>query len=408
MIPFYYRTVFFMARTNNVTSRVIDLNGFRSLANYVASTQDWINSVREREDIFEEMRDDARVESLVIDRKNKVLQMYGSFTESRNKRVNEACENILTFNTFYKLNNILLNAVPYGLAACEVLWKFADGWYVPYDFVPIPRTALSFPQHTDLDWDIPVLTSQNIALSDRLKFIIHRNDDGELNAWGRPALRSAYIFWKFKQLGVKFWAMAAELCGVPSILAIFETKSEEEAKKRAAGLTEALRNWESGSSGAFGNVKDIKVVSSQINDFNKVVELCDTEIAYALTAQSLTTNTAQYGTNAQGLTHVQTYDNLIKGDAYKLQQTDQQLVDAFVELNFPGELAPQYDIDSTDFAPWEVIRDAIDRGVPVSLKALYNKVHLPKPMDEKDSFVKAQPSFGFSDNGKDDFFQNRQ
>ena len=397
-----------MARTNSVTSRVININGFRSIANYVSDTQDWINSVQERENIFEEMRDDGRVESLILDRKNKVLQMYGSFTDTKNKNVNEACQNLLTFNTFYKLNNILLNAVPYGIAACEVIWEFRGGWYVPVDFTPIPRTALSFPQHIERDWGVPVLTSQNLILSDKRKFIIHRNDDGELNQWGRPTLRSAYTFWKFKQLGVKFWAMAAELCGVPSILAIFETKSEEEAKKRASDLTAALQNWESGSSGAFGNVKDIKVVSSQINDFNKIVELCDTEIAYALTAQALTTNTAQYGTHAQGETHVQTYDDLIKGDAYKLQQTDQQLVNAFCELNFPGEVAPQYDIDSTDFAPWEVIRDAIDRGVPVSLKALYNKIHLPEPIDEKDSFVKAQPSFGFSDTRKDDFFQKRQ
>lgn len=397
-----------MARTNSVTSRVININGFRSIANYVSDTQDWINSVQERENIFEEMRDDGRVESLILDRKNKVLQMYGSFTETKNKSVNEACQNLLSFNTFYKLNNILLNAVPYGIAACEVLWKFVGGYYIPYDFIPIPRTALSFPQHIERDWGVPVLTSQNLILSDKRKFIIHRNDDGELNQWGRPTLRSAYTFWKFKQLGVKFWAMAAELCGVPSILAIFETKSEEEAKKRAADLTAALQNWESGSSGAFGNVKDIKVVSSQINNFEKIVELCDTEIAYALTAQALTTNTAQYGTHAQGETHVQTYDDLIKGDAYKLQQTDQQLVIAFCELNFPGELAPQYDIDSTDFADFEIIRDCIDRGVPVSLKAIYNKVHVPQPVDEKDSFVKAQPSFGFSDTGKDDFFQNRQ
>ncbi len=397
-----------MARTNSVTSRVININGFRSIANYVSDTQDWINSVQERENIFEEMRDDGRVESLILDRKNKVLQMYGSFSETKNKLMNEACQNLLTFNTFYKLNNILLNAVPYGIAACEVLWKFVGGYYIPYDFIPIPRTALSFPQHIERDWGVPVLTSQNLILSDKRKFIIHRNDDGELNQWGRPTLRSAYTFWKFKQLGVKFWAMAAELCGVPSILAIFETKSEEEAKKRASDLTAALQNWESGSSGAFGNVKDIKVVSSQINDFNKIVELCDTEIAYALTAQALTTNTAQYGTHAQGETHVQTYDDLIKGDAYKLQQTDQQLVNAFCELNFPEEVAPQYDIDSTDFADFEIIRDCIDRGVPVSLKAIYNKVHVPQPVDEKDSFVKAQPSFGFSDTGKDDFFQKRQ
>ncbi len=397
-----------MARTNSVTSKILNLTGFRSIMGYVADTSSWLNDVGERESVFDEMRDDPRIESLIKNRKDKVLQMTGSFTESKNKRVNEACENLLTFNTFYKLNNILLNAVPYGLSACEVLWKFVDGFYIPYNFVPIPRNALSFPQRDGLDFNTPVITQQNIVLDDKRKFIVLRNDDGNLSQWGRPALRSAYGFWKFKQLGVKFWAMAAEIVGAPTILALFDARNETEARERAKTLTEIMSDWKSGSNGSLGNVRDVKVISSQINDFKTIVEICDTEIAYALTCQSLAVNEGQYGTRAQGTLHEATYDETIKGDAYLLQQTDQQLVNAFVELNFPGEVAPQYDIDSTDFASWEIIRDAIDRGVPVSLKALYNKVHLPKPTDEKDSFVKAQPSFGFSDRGKDDFFQNRQ
>ncbi len=396
-----------MARTNSVTSKILNLTGFRSIMGYVADTSSWLNDVGERESVFDEMRDDPRIESLIKNRKDKVLQMTGSFTESKNKRLNEACENLLTFNTFYKLNNILLNAVPYGLSACEVLWKFVDGFYIPYNFVPIPRNALSFPQRDGLEFNTPVITQQNIVLDDKRKFIVHRNDDGNLSQWGRPALRSAYGFWKFKQLGVKFWAMAAEIVGAPTILALFDARNETEAKERAKTLTEIMSDWKSGSNGSLGNVRDVKVISSQINDFKTIVEICDTEIAYALTCQSLAVNEGQYGTRAQGTLHEATYDETIKGDAYLLQQTDQQLVNAFVELNFPGEAAPQYDIDSTDFASWEIIRDAIDRGVPVSLKALYNKVHLPKPTDEKDSFVKAQPSFGFSDRGKDDFFQNR-
>ncbi|MBQ0167851.1 MAG: DUF935 family protein [Treponema sp.] len=394
-----------MAKQKDITSRVIDLNGFRGLANLVADSNDWTDSVAEREDIFNKMREDPRVESLVQDRKNRVLQLYGSLTETDNKTVNEACTKLLPFNTFYKLNKILLNAIPYGIAMCEIEWKMIGGWYVPVNFIPIPREVVSFPNYMGLDWGTPVIQSQNIVLNNKLKFIVHRNDDGELNVWGRSTLRAAYTFWKFKQLGVKFWAMAAELCGVPSILAIFEARTDGEAKERAKALSEALQNWESGSQGAFGNVKDIKVVSSQINDFNKIVELCDAEIAYALTAQSLTTNQAQYGTKAQGTEHSKTYDNIIKGDAYSLQMADQQLVNAFVELNFSGEKAPQYDIDSSDFAPWEIIRDAIDRNIPVSLSAIYKKVHIPRPKDEKDSFVKPQTGgFGFGDDGRDDFF----
>lgn len=396
-----------MRRTKSVTVQAVDLSGFRGVAGCVADTESWIGSVGERETVFDEMRDDPRVESLVKNRKDKVLQMSGSFTETKNRAVNEACENILSFNVFYALNNILLNAVPYGLAACEVLWELKGGWYVPSGFVPIPRTALSFPSFADSGFFDPVLTAQNIVLDDRKKFIVHRNSDGNLSQWGRPALQSAYGFWKFKQFGVRFWSMAAEIVGAPTILALFDVKGEADARKRARELTDMMANWKSGSNGALGNVRDVKVISSQINDFKTIIDTCDTEIAYALTCQSLATNEGQYGTRAQGVLHENTYDETIKGDAYLLQKTDQQLVDAFVELNFPGEAAPQYDIDSTDFAGWEIVRDAIDRGIPVSLKALYTKTHLPKPLDDNDSFVKQQQTFGFSDAGKESFFQSR-
>ena len=74
------------------------------------------------------------------------------------------------------------------------------------------------------------------------------------------------------------------------------------------------------------------------------------------------------------------------------------LVNAFCRLNFPGRPVPTYDIDSTDIADWTVVREAIDRGIPVSKTALYEKLRLPRPKNETDSFVKEQAeSFGFDD-----------
>ena len=170
-------------------------------------------------------------------------------------------------------------------------------------------------------------------------------------------------------------------------------------------LTEVLSSWEGGSSGALGNIKDIKVVDSNINDFNLLVETCNAEIAYAITGQSLATNQAQYGTRAQSDTHVLTFSQTITRDAYQLQQSDQKLVDAFCDLNFPGRSVPLYDIDSSDTADWTVIREAIDRGIPISKKALYEKYRIPEPQGSDDTFLKQTESFGFDD---DFFLKTRQ
>jgi hypothetical protein len=197
---------------------------------------------------------------------------------------------------------------------------------------------------------------------------------------------------------------------VPSILAIFESKNAEDSKKTAAELTALLQGMRSGSSMAFGNIKEIKVVDGAIKDFETIVKVCNEEISYGITAQSLMTSEAQYGTKSQGLLHSETYKFTTVHDAYLIQRSDQLLYDYFTEVNFPGAAAPVFDIDSTDFAGWDVIREAIDRGVPVSLNALYDKVHLPRPEkgNDADSFVKTQPApADFADsiaNNKDSFF----
>ena len=131
-----------MARTKSVTVQQINLTGFRSIAAYMTDMSEWLSDAGERETVFDEMRDDGRVESLVQNRKKKVLQMTGSFTETKNKTVNEACENVLTFNVFYALNNIMLNAVPYGLPTLIMAFVVI---YFRMIFIPNSVINLIFP-----------------------------------------------------------------------------------------------------------------------------------------------------------------------------------------------------------------------------------------------------------------------
>jgi len=396
------------AKKQELTTQIVDISSsMRSIVGYLDDTNSWLASVGESQEVFTKMMNDPKIESLIENRKNRVQQMYGSITDSGNAMVDNACREHLAFNLLYKLNTVLLNAIPYGIALCEIIWERKGGLFVPVDFVPIPRTAINFPQNGQRG--VPYLSSLNKPLDEPHKFIIHRNDKGDGNVWGTPALRSCYWPWKFKQLGFRFWMQAAERVGVPSILAIFETKNAEDAQRKAAELTTILRDMKSGSSGAMANIKEIKVVDGAIKDFETITRVCNEEISYGITAQSLMTSEAQYGTKSQGLLHAETYDFTTAHDAYLIQRSDQLLYDYFVEVNFPGYVAPVFDIDSTDFADWETIRDAIDRNIPVSLNALYDKVHLPRPENDKDSFVKPPSSPAvFSDRAdseaKDNFF----
>jgi phage gp29-like protein len=390
---------------DNLTTQIVDISSsMRSIIGYLDDTNSWLSSVGESQEVFTKMMNDPKIESLIGNRNDRVQQMYGSITDSGNAVVDNACREHLTFNLLYKLNTILLNAIPYGIALCEIIWEKKGNLYVPVGFTPIPRTSINFPKQGG-DFGVPYLSALNKPLNEPYKFIIHRNDKGDGNLWGTPALRSCYWPWKFKQLGFRFWIQAAERLGVPSILAIFETKNAEDAQRRSEELTNLIRNMKSGSSGALANIKEIKVVEGAIKDFETIVKVCNEEISYGITAQALMTSQAEYGTKSQGELHSETYGYTTTHDAYLIQQSDQLLFKYFVEVNFPGAAVPIYDIDSTDFADWSVIREAIDRNVPVSLKALYEKVHIPKPENEADTFVKpASSSSMFADNTKDSFF----
>ena len=104
-----------MAKKSELTTNIINLQGFSSIAGYMLESQDWLGSINERDDVFQKMMDDPRIGSLFLERKNRVLQMYGSFTQTGNRKVDEACEQLLNFNLFYKLKNTLLKAVTYRL-----------------------------------------------------------------------------------------------------------------------------------------------------------------------------------------------------------------------------------------------------------------------------------------------------
>jgi phage gp29-like protein len=186
--------------------------------------------------------------------------------------------------------------------------------------------------------------------------------------------------------------MAAERIGVASVLAIFDAKNEADVKGRSNILTDILSKFRSGSSAAIGNVKDVKYLDAAgaLRDFDIIVNTCNTEIAYAITGQSLMTNQAEYGTKAQGELHERSFDAVTFGDAQALQASVQLIYDWFAEINFPGIDPVRFEIDSGEKASWKVMTEALDRGIPVSRRAIYDLHKIPEPVDENDSFIKPE------------------
>jgi phage gp29-like protein len=388
-----------------LTARVIKPDELSAFLGYFPNPDEVLTNAGEAISIYREMKTDSRIKSLLRVAKAAVLNYpiqleQGDATDAVMNLVKEA---MADFSLYGAAKRLVSGGMDYGYAAVEVVWK-NDGYWRPIDAVARKPERFRF----DVDGRLKYLLSGELIdlYAQAYKWLVWRHDKDAENPYGTSVLKSCYWPWKFKKAGLEFWLMAAEKFAVPSILALFESSgSDDQIRERAVELSSMLSSVQSGSGAALANIKDVKAleVSGALSEFRTLMDWCDTQIAYGIVSQSLAVQEAQNGTRAQAEVHEDTFLQTMKDNARELQPVLQQVLDWIVELNVgPGETAPRVVFDLSDYASWDTVRDAIDRGVPVSRSALYDRYGLPEPAGTDDAFVQASstPSALFADSVK--------
>ena len=381
-----------VANQKTLTARVIkvdDLIG--SFMGYMPNPDEVLRDSGEAIGVYRSMRSDPRVKSLLGVVKSAVLEEQPQLERGEaSDAVFDLCEKAIARVPFYDAEKRLLSAVDYGFSAVELVWENRDGWWMPEDVVLRKPERFVFDQdgrlkHRKRGGELIDLYSQ------AYKWLVYRFDKDAENPYGTSALKSCYWPWKFKKAGAEFWLMAAEKFAVPSILALFDTSEpEDKVRQRALDLSELLSTVQSGAGAALANIKDVKLLSApeKVSEFRSLMEWCDTQIAYGIVSQSLAVQEAEHGTRAQAEVHQGTFLSVARNICRDLVPVLQSIVDWVVELNYgPNEPAPIVSFDLDDHASWDEVCDAIDRNIPVSKSALYDRYGLPEPSDEDDAFV---------------------
>lgn len=343
-------------------------------------------------EIYKKMKLDARISSLLDIRKADILNypFYltpGDDTPQAKEITDFAAKTIKALNLYQEMKE-LLSALDFGFSLSEVIWQLQEGIWKPVAMKN--RKAERFMFRPD---GTPVLLvqGQKKILNEPYKYIVHRHNSEAENPYGNSVLKQCYWPWMFKKAGWRFWLTAAEKFGVPTVLALFETDDEEKARERAKMLAEMLSGIQSDAAVAIANVKEVDTleVKGDLSSFKTLIEACDVQISYAVTGQSLASGEGQYGTRAQAEVHENMKKTLTAGDAKQLAYTlNKTLIAWMVELNFGTDAPkPSLEFDIDDYASWDIVKDAIDRGVPVSQSALYAKYNIPKPANDKDIFI---------------------
>ena len=373
---------------------------------------------REGPEVYDRMLDDAHIFSCLEQRKARLLNKSWKIEPAEES---EDAHKVATFVqkviekelNFYQDIEDLLSALDYGYAVSEVVWRLEGGRWIPESLLGHDFKRFGFATDGTLLW----LDSERgrVPLRHPYKFIVHRHKATPQNPYGRSVLTRCYWPWRFKTAGFEFWLTVLEKFGVPSLAALFEAETTDEKTQQLADyISQELLKVTSGGTGAFAGIKDLKIIEAQgkAEDFKLLIDLCNSEMSKAILGETLTIEVGERGAYAHGKVHLEVLESLVKKDAEALAATlSRTLVKWITELNFGTNAAPpRFKFDFEEVADWEKIKDALDRGVPVSKRALYSRYNLPEPENEEDAFVaptvaaKAGLSFAESSEEGNDFF----
>lgn len=381
-----------MAKKTYLKAEIIKLEEFERFLSFLPNPEELLGDAGRSIPVYREMKLDGKIDSLLNLRKDTVIG-YPWHLEKR-----DASEQVFSFVKEHFRPHLnwegdlreLLSAIDYGYAVSEVIWAEEGGYWVPAALKS--RKPERFRFRAD---GVPLLAASGEALEQPYKFLVHRNKPEAENPYGTATLSRCHWPWQFKRAGFEFWVAATEKCGVPSVLAIFECTDERLAASKAALLAASLTQISAGSGAALANVKEVKTLemSGALADFQVLIGTCNAEISYAITGQSLATGEAEFGTRAQAEVHEDTLSRICRADAAALAHTLQTLIGWLVELNFgAGTPAPVGAFDLSNRASFQEVMSAVERGVPVSRRLLYDRYGLPEPAGEEDAFLAAPSS----------------
>jgi phage gp29-like protein len=361
--------------------------------------------------VYEKMRADPHVFSCLQQRKGWLLAKTWDVLPAGNtdadKRVSDFVSGVVNDRlNFRQFLEDMLSALDYGFSVSEAVWGQKAGSWLIDKLEPRQWSRFAFKPDGTLMLVEPAWERKRLVQP--YKFVLHRNEPRPENPYGNSVLTRCYWPWRFKRAGFEFWLTVLEKFGIPSLAALFDgPQNEDQARQMADFISEQLTEMANGATGAFSNVKELKAVEAKgrAEEFRDLITVCNQEISKAILTVTLTSEVGDRGAYSLGEIHKQAQDQLVKKDSNSLAATvNETVVKWLVRLNFGENVQPpRFRFDLFSPASWEQVRDAMDRGFPVSRRATYDTYNIPEPADEKDVFVSPKAAAGIGMND-DSFF----
>lgn len=307
------------------------------------------------------------------------------------------------------LNNVL-DALGKGFSVTEIMWARTEEIWKPVQFKHRPQRWFFFERERAEELRLENGTPEGERL-EPFKYLVHVPHifSGLPLAGGLARIVAALHL--FKGYAIKDWMAFAEVFGMPIRIGRYVPGATDQEKEE---LRQAVTAIGSDAAAIIPSTMEILFERASMSGnagsdefFMTLADWLNQETSKAVLGQTMTTEDGS--SLAQAKVHDEVRTDIRNADAWQLADTIQRdLVVPFVDLNFGArprfEDYPLVNFDTSEPEDLTALSTAlvpfIDRGLPVTHKAILEKFGLPEPDGDEPILaapIKQQPGDGSAD-----------
>ena len=298
----------------------------------------------------------------------------------------------------------LMDGRAYGVQMHQKVWKSKDGKLCIDKLVPVDKSKYEQNNQYLIDDQTAygeliiseyltgsrVISAQSLVDESVLTLAVDKEIKGKYDLQG--FMRGIARWYLIKLFAIMNWSQYAEKYGHPVVTA---TVSEELLTKSRSLITQLISSVGPNRYGLLLQGMDYKIHngsnSANVEVFEKLIALANTEMAIGILGQNLTTDVSG-GSLAASKTHLEVLSNIIEDDAEWIDEIiNDQIVNNLVRVNFPDLAFEDYPKYQTHI-PEEIDIQKISNGllqasriVPIPVSHIYKKLGIPEPQDNEET-----------------------
>lgn len=346
-------------------------------------------------ELFQEMEEkDGHINGELTKRKNAVAREldWQIFPNSEDKKDIETADWIKKIFERYSIEELLfdlLDAIGKGYAACDLDWQWKDNCHYPERIRYIPTEKLTFIETVDYpQWINEYGIAEDIP---PWRIIYHRHKAKSGHDTRSGILRVCAWMYLFKRFSIKEWMSYVEIYGIPFRLGRYSSGGAgTQHEKEKEDLLNAVRSLGSDGSGIISKNTEIELIqaSSQSGSsdiFKNLCDMCNREISKAILGTAMSTENYDVGARASAEIGNIVRKDLVRGDAWALQETiNKQLIRPLIGFNFGWDVPlPKFRFELQ--APEDLVqlsavyKNLVEMGQPISLEHVSERFSVPLP-----------------------------